>query len=735
MDVRQGKAGNLRRTIAVVAAAAASFIVAPAAQADITSVFTDAIPGSGGPATPVSCTVLDGNGPGQQPGDAGDRFCGSTSPRSTVKTFDGVPIDVNVAFPAGGDGPFPLVAIFHGYAGTKLGLGTMRRWLNQGYAVFSMTDRGFGESCGSTASRTAAGSACDAGYVRLMDTRYEVRDAQEFIGELVDEGLVDDGAIGVTGGSYGGGMSMALAALKDRTMMPDGSLVPWESPQDSTPLSITAAAPEIPWTDLAYSLVPNGHTLDYVDDAPYFAGNGRIGVEKQAWVAGLYAQGLFSGFYAPEGTAGADLTGWKSLLDLGGPYDSDPQAQAAINEIMQHHSSYYIDDSESPPPMMITNGWTDDLFPVMEALRYYNRTRSMYPDSPISLNLMDYGHPRGQNKPATVAAIAGAENTFFAYYLKGEGDEPPSQVQAMTQTCPNAAAPGGPYVADTYPELANGEIHFQRGPRQTVSVDGSANGADFGTVLPPSSTACATVPADDNPKTANYRLDAAPAGGYTLIGSPTVIADIAAPGDSTQLAARLLDVDPGGNETLVARGLFRPDVTKGKETSRQVFQLNPNAYHFAEGHIAKLELLSDDAPYSNRAPGQKPVKVSNLKLRLPVREQPGALHGLVGQTAGKVVPKGYYLARDFAQGPPDTYIDRKPGRRIHKHTASFEFRSSERGSTFECKLDGADFTDCDSPQAYSHMTPGSHHTFQVRSTDSDDLTDLTPAKYRFAVAG
>ncbi len=57
-----------------------------------------------------------------------------------------------------------------------------------------------------------------------MDTRYEVRDAQELAGLLADEGRTSFTQIGAIGGSYGGGMSMALAALKDRKMLPDGSL-------------------------------------------------------------------------------------------------------------------------------------------------------------------------------------------------------------------------------------------------------------------------------------------------------------------------------------------------------------------------------------------------------------------------------------------------------------------------------------------------------------------------------
>ena len=53
------------------------------------------------------------------------RFCGSSNPRSTTKAFDGVPIDVNVAFPpertGAVDGNYPLIMIFHGYGGASSG--------------------------------------------------------------------------------------------------------------------------------------------------------------------------------------------------------------------------------------------------------------------------------------------------------------------------------------------------------------------------------------------------------------------------------------------------------------------------------------------------------------------------------------------------------------------------------------------------------------------------------------
>jgi hypothetical protein len=104
----------------------------------------------------------------------------------------------------------------------------------------------------------------------------------------------------------------------------------------------------------------------------------------------------------------------------------------------------------------------------------------------------------------------------------------------------------------------------------------------------------------------------------------------------------LLDVGPDGQETLVARGTYRPDVTTA--ATRQVFQLHPAGWQFAKGHTAKLELLTSDAPYTRPSQGQSPIAVSNLELRLPVRQQPG---GQVQQPAPKVIPAGYKAAPGF----------------------------------------------------------------------------------------
>ena len=617
------------RRMLTTAAVAAGLVFPGAAQAAIPQVFTSQ-------ATPLTCTVQA----------SGQRFCAGT-----IASWDGIPLDVNVGFPpaAGDDTKWPVIGLYHGWGGSKLSLtgSDAQRVLTRGYAVFSMTDRGWGNSCGRA---TMTLPACvGKGYIHLLHDAYEVRDAQNALGLLADDGVIDPQRIGAAGGSYGGGMSYALGALRTRVQLPNGTLVPWTSPAGK-PMQIAATTPEFGWTDLAAALTPNGSTLDYVAYAPYLGGGHRAGVQKQSWNANLYLAGQLLGYYAPAGTdPAADITGWKAITDSGGPFDGNAAAQAMIAELTANHSAYYIDDSVAPAPALMSNGWNDDLFPADEALRYYNKVRADHPETPISFWGLDFGHnPRaGAISAPDAAALVAAENAWMDYYVKGVGSPPADAhggVDILTSKCPVNSA-GTHYHAATWAQLAPGEVRVSSAAPQTIVAPGTAPSSAF-----TSGDVCSTTSSADNASAATYRVPAANSA-YTLAGSPTIVARFDVTGVNDMIAARLYDVD-GATERLIARGDQRP-LGVGAGPTQQVFQLHPQAWTVQPGHVLKLELLAQDAQYlrtSSAAAPQQSIGVSDLQLRLPVVDAPGKdLGGLtVDSPAAKVVPAGYKLAREYA---------------------------------------------------------------------------------------
>ena len=598
-----------------------------------------ALPSAAQAATPKPFGALD------CPVQEGVRFC-----EGRVATFDGVPLDVNVTLPAGGEGGFPLVILSHGWGGAKMPLaeadranvsGSSLPWAQRGYAVLSITSRGFNGSCGRPESRIALG--CDHGWIRLDDTRFEIRDAQHLAGMLVDDGLVDPARIGVHGGSYGGGVSNAMAMLRNRIMQPDGSYAPWVSPTRKVPISLAASAPYIPWSDLVYSLVPNGRTLDYAE--PRTDESRRpFGVAKQSFVSGLFALGATSGFYAPPGAdPQADLTTWFARINAGEPYEGDAQLTALADEIYTHHSSISIDRSVPPAPIFLASGWTDDLFPADEALRLRNAIVKAHPSTPLALMFFDFGHQRGTGRPEDVARYRRHVVAWMDRHVRGDAAAPaPTGVETLTQTCPNDAPAGGPFHAASWPEIRGGEVrHSAAGPFTLTNGGGDPQVAQAIDPIAGGGDACAKVSAEDESGTVNIRFPAARGQGYTLMGAPTLIVEeLTASSPVAQVAARLWDVAPDGQQTLVARSVYRPDAT-----GRQVFQLHPNGWRFAPGHVAKLQLLGRDAPYARASNGAFTVGLRDVQVRLPVVERDGPD---VRAPLPYVLPAGATLAPGFA---------------------------------------------------------------------------------------
>src|SRR3954466_13364951 len=265
----------------------------------------------------------------------GALFCPTADDAARVPSFDGVPLDVDVWLPATGDGPFPTVAMLHGFGGSKLdfqgpkpaGYNAMEL-ARKGSAVVLPSARGFGRSCGVPDSRTADPVGCARGWIHLADQRYEARDVQWLLAKLVDQLVARPDELGVTGISYGAGTTMQLALLAGRIRRPDGVTESWQSP-DGVPLHIAAAWARWPWTDLADALQRNGRLGLDTYASP-------VGVEIEAYVNALYTLANTSGFVAPLGAdPGADLTGWNQRLAKGEPYGAD------VRSILQQIHAYH----------------------------------------------------------------------------------------------------------------------------------------------------------------------------------------------------------------------------------------------------------------------------------------------------------------------------------------------------------------------------------------------------------
>lgn len=648
----------MKKSLLLVLGLLAALMLAPAANADVTTIFDGQL----------SCTV----------GGDDYRHCGSPSAATTVTSFDGTPIDVYVVLPeapgSGSDGNFPVMGSFHGWAGSKVNLDTdplAQQLLAQGIAVFTMTDRGWGSSCGGPASG-GQGSAlkdppCADGYIHLMHNAAEVRDAQELLGQLADDRNDDDDAfvinsekIGAAGGSYGGAISEALAMLKNRVQLPDGSLTAWESP-DGREMAIAAAAPQYTWSDLAQSLIPNGSTLDYAADNPYAGPNGdrRNGIPKTNWIGTLYGSGAFLGYYAPAGQdLGADMISWNNALGTGGPYDT-PELNALRDEITGNHSSYYIpidDVDQQPAPMLISSSWNDDLFPVNEAVRLYNKVRAVTPSTPIVLWGVDIGHtPRANNdgpsRAADATPLIGNQTVWMLRYLKGVAAPFPVPVNpvggVITTSSKCGVAPndetrvaGTIAVHANWASMASGEVSLSDLSTRTIQPN-TLPSSNFQTG---STTVCSYSSDTDVTAGAAVYESAAADSDWTVIGSPSVDATFDVTGANDAVVARLYDHDVAGDHLrLISRAIYRP-LNPGGGPTAQTFQMWPQNYTVEAGHKLRLELLSADATFAQKANGQKEMAVSNLRLAVPVAEAADGQQ--IGEISPKTLPAGYQMTAD-----------------------------------------------------------------------------------------
>jgi dienelactone hydrolase len=346
-----------------------------------------------------------------------------------------IALDVDISLPdaAPSGSGYPVVFMMHGCcSGNKTSWeaptldSSGEKWhynnawfAARGYVVVTYTARGF-----VGAQPTNRGST---GETQLDSRSYEINDFQALACNVfaeVDGGAFEDvdGHAGldeidpsrmvVTGGSYGGGFAWLAATDPTWSCTAD-------TPASGQPMSLAAAAPRYGWTDLAYTLVPNGtHMVRETDpitntqgcaDGPVDLDGmstcspplSPVGVPKRSIVTALYSTGNSAGdhtTFPPSITA--DFTCLTSTYPAEGNPLCTNTLSTSLPEFIRERSAYYqnhwFNDIGSMPsqrvPIYNAATFSDPLFPSYENRRMAKRIRAVEPSYPIKQYYGDYQH-------------------------------------------------------------------------------------------------------------------------------------------------------------------------------------------------------------------------------------------------------------------------------------------------------------------------------------------------------
>ena len=546
-----------------------------------------------------------------------------------IASFDGTPLDATLTLPARRSrNPLSLIVFLHGFLNDKTeyisqtrgGTGPDRggaayktvMWNNvwfasRGYAVLNYSARGQGNS---------------GGEIGLASKELEVRDTQFLTGLLVDDASsakplvrIAPRRVAVIGSSYGGGQTWLLMTTRGSGVTQYGA---WRSPRGRL-IELAAIVPGFTWTDLLYSLVPNGHQAaeGIVDPA---TADTPIGIGKQT---------LIDGFLATANTKlPTETIGWLARFNAGEPYDnpSDPVIPVVKRALTLDRSAYFQDGyfaalrahRQRLIPVLAAQGWTDPIFPPLEVMRFVNRVRALSPHYPFELYFGDFEHLTALDKVADFRYWHMLGNRLLDHYLRGVGRKPRFDVRAAISNCdPNRY---GPVVtARSFSALHRSAVTFDLGgPQETTSPldDPRGTGSDPVVLSETRGHGCITTTLPPTPGVATYSVPIAHP--VTLMGLPRLMLHYQSTAPDLELNSRLWDEAPDGTQTLVTRGVYR-SVGLNPGPASANYELFGNAWRFQPGHRLLLEVTQDDATYLRADNFPSTTTISDARLILPVR--------------------------------------------------------------------------------------------------------------------
>jgi ABC-2 type transport system ATP-binding protein len=559
--------------------------------------------------------------------------------------------------------PAPAILVAHGLGGSKDSVATDARELaGRGFVVMAYSARGFGRSTGEIA---------------LNSPDYEVADARQLVDWLAAQPEVskdgpNDPRVGVTGGSYGGALSLLLAGSDRR---------------------VDALVPVITYNDLSQALLPNSAASTAVTGTPAANVLAEDGVFKRSW-AGIFF-GAAAGGVGPanpstdaaepgtedgdtpsgstDGQASVEAT--QPANGAGRPIPTGMPAQtgnpcgrfrqeicSAYAEVaVTGRASQQIVDllrSVSPvsvtsnifQPTMLVQGEQDTLFGLDQADA--NARQISAAGGPVKVVWFAGGHDGGRPGPELRGKIA----DFFAFHLSGQGSDPGTGFEYAVQGA--LRAQGAPSVrtvtAAAYPGLTNGEPVQRRrvslvGTEQTIVNPPGGNPASLsslpglGSIIGNSSRLANRVAVDLPGQAA--RFTSQPQGSQLLIaGAPTARLRVSglprnpAP-QSAVLFAKLYDIGPDGVRTLPGSGvspLRIPQLPADGSPVEVTVTLPGIVRPIESDHRVELVISTTDQAYATPTqPAAYRISLAgDASLEVPV--VPGARSG-TGPPAGPLI--------------------------------------------------------------------------------------------------
>jgi ABC-2 type transport system ATP-binding protein len=316
--------------------------------------------------------------------------------------------------------PVPAILTTNGFGGSKddqAGFAAIAA--NRGYAVLSYSGLGFGGStCKITLDdRDTDGVAAqqlvsylggktgiaflDAGHTEPAPALTVVqRDQRDHLGNPSSF----DPRVGMFGGSYGGEIQFAAAAVDPR---------------------IDTIVPMITWNDLSYSLGPNN--TDQIDPDHAGVGTTTPGMTKLLWGLGFSGEGIADGVEGAQQDPSrlapcpnfADFV-CPALVTAGstGFFQSDAIATFRHASVTSYLSSIRI-------PTLLMQGQRDTLFNLNEATATYTALRNQH--TPVKMIWQQWGHSGGaaagewdgSNPDPATQYDAMRLFAWYDHYLKG----------------------------------------------------------------------------------------------------------------------------------------------------------------------------------------------------------------------------------------------------------------------------------------------------------------------------